>query len=188
MRIMVTGGCGFIGSAVIRRLIAATAHNVINVDKLTYAASEAALERAGADSRHVLVRADIADRAAMRDIFATHQPDRVMHLAAETHVDRSIDGPAAFVETNILGTYTLLEAARDYWSTLAADRAANFRLHHISTDEVFGALGPDDAPFTEHTRYDPRSPYFGEQGRVRSSGAGVVSYLRAAHPGQQHGQ
>jgi dTDP-glucose 4,6-dehydratase len=159
MRIMVTGGCGFIGSAVIRRLIAATAHNVINVDKLTYAASEAALERAGADSRHVLVRADIADRAAMRDIFATHQPDRVMHLAAETHVDRSIDGPAAFVETNILGTYTLLEAARDYWSTLAADRAANFRLHHISTDEVFGALGPDDAPFTEHTRYDPRSPY-----------------------------
>jgi len=159
MRIMVTGGCGFIGSAVIRRLIAATAHQVINVDKLTYAASEAALEAAGADPRYLLVRADIADRAAMRAILATHQPDRVMHLAAETHVDRSIDGPAAFVETNILGTYSLLEAARDYWSALPADRAANFRLHHISTDEVFGALGPDDAPFTADTRYDPRSPY-----------------------------
>ena len=159
MRILLTGGCGFIGSAVIRQIVAATAHSVVNVDRMSYAASEAALGPAAADPRHLLIRADIAEPDAMRQIFATHQPDAVMHLAAETHVDRSIDGPAPFIQTNIVGTYTLLEAARAYWSALPPARARAFRFHHISTDEVFGALGPDDAPFTEATAYDPRSPY-----------------------------
>ncbi len=159
MRVLMTGGCGFIGSAVIRHMIAATEHSVVNVDKLTYAASEDALEGARASNRHTLVRADIADADAMRQVFATYQPDAVMHLAAESHVDRSIDGPAAFVQTNVVGTFTLLDAARAYHATLAADRRAAFRFHHVSTDEVFGALGSDDAPFTETTAYDPRSPY-----------------------------
>ena len=159
MRILLTGGCGFIGSAVIRRIISATDHSVINVDKMTYAASEAALEGAMGHERHVLLRADIADHSAMRQIFATHQPDAVMHLAAETHVDRSIDGPGPFIQSNIVGTYTLLDVARDYWSGLPPARRAGFRVHHISTDEVFGALGPEDPPFTESTAYDPRSPY-----------------------------
>jgi dTDP-glucose 4,6-dehydratase len=159
MRILVTGGCGFIGSAVVRRIIAASAHSVVNVDKMTYAASEAALEQARGDARHVHVRADIADHDAMRQIFATHQPDAVMHLAAETHVDRSIDGPGPFIHSNIVGTYTLLDVARSYWAALPAARARAFRFHHISTDEVFGALGPNDPPFTETTSYDPRSPY-----------------------------
>ena len=159
MRILVTGGCGFIGSAVIRHLIRATDHSVVNVDKMTYAASEEALEEARSHARHLLIRADITDAPAMAQIFATHRPDAVMHLAAESHVDRSIDGPAAFIQTNITGTFVLLDAARAYWSQL--DRAAQgrFRFHHISTDEVFGALGADDPPFTETTPYDPRSPY-----------------------------
>ena len=130
-----------------------------NVDKLTYAASEEALEEARHHNRHVLVRADVADAAAMRQVFATHQPDAVMHLAAESHVDRSIDGPADFVQTNIVGTFTLLEAARAYYAGLNPARRAAFRFHHVSTDEVFGALGPDDPPFSETTPYDPRSPY-----------------------------
>ena len=159
MKILLTGGCGFIGSAVIRRLIAATDHQVVNVDKMTYAASEDALEQAGHHDRHTLVRADITDAAAMAQIFATHAPDAVMHLAAESHVDRSIDGPAPFIHTNIVGTYVLLEAARAHHAALPPARKAAFRLHHISTDEVFGALGPADPPFTERTAYDPRSPY-----------------------------
>ena len=159
MRVLVTGGCGFIGSAVIRHMIRSTDHSVINVDKMTYAASEDALEEAGRDRRHVLVRADIADPAAMAAVFATHQPDAVMHLAAETHVDRSIDGPGPFIQSNVVGTYILLDAARAYWSGLDAPRRAAFRFHHVSTDEVFGALGPNDPPFTETTPYDPRSPY-----------------------------
>ena len=159
MRLLVTGGCGFIGSAVIRHLIHATQHTVINVDKMTYAASEDALEAAGATPRHTLIRADIADAAAMEHVFATHRPDAVMHLAAETHVDRSIDGPAAFVQTNLVGTFVLLDTARRYWSGLTGAARDSFRFHHISTDEVFGALGPDDPPFTETTPYDPRSPY-----------------------------
>ena len=159
MRLLLTGGCGFIGSAVVRRLIRATDHSVVNVDKLTYAASEDALEEARRHNRHALVAADIADAAAMREIFATHQPDAVMHLAAESHVDRSIDGPGVFIQTNVVGTYVLLEAARDYWAGLPPARKAAFRFHHVSTDEVFGALGPEDAPFTETTPYDPRSPY-----------------------------
>ena len=159
MRILLTGGCGFIGSAVVRRLIRNTAHTVVNIDKMTYAASEDALEEARRDARHILIRADIADAEAMRQVFATHDPDAVMHLAAESHVDRSIDGPAAFIQTNVVGTFVLLEAARTHWATLPAGRKDAFRFHHISTDEVFGALGNDDPPFTETTPYDPRSPY-----------------------------
>jgi dTDP-glucose 4,6-dehydratase len=159
MKLLLTGGCGFIGSAVVRHLMRRSDRVVINVDKLTYAASEEALEEARGHDRHMLIRADIADAAAIREVFATHQPDAVMHLAAESHVDRSIDGPHAFVETNIVGTFTLLEEARRYHAGLPPPRRAAFRFHHISTDEVFGALGTDDPPFTEATRYDPRSPY-----------------------------
>ncbi len=159
MRLLLTGGCGFIGSAVIRHLIRHSDHRIVNVDKMTYAASEEALEEAAGDPRHTLLRADIADGAAMREILATHRPDAVMHLAAESHVDRSIDGPAAFIQTNIVGTFTLLESVRAYWATLDPQARAGFRFHHVSTDEVFGALGPQDPPFTEATAYDPRSPY-----------------------------
>ena len=159
MRILLTGGCGFIGSAVVRHLLRHTGHSVVNIDKMTYAASEEALEGARTDPRHILIRADIADAQAMRAAFAAHQPDLVMHLAAESHVDRSIDGPGDFIRTNVLGSFTLLEAARGYWSALPADRRAAFRFHHVSTDEVFGALAPADPPFTEATAYDPRSPY-----------------------------
>jgi dTDP-glucose 4,6-dehydratase len=159
MKLLLTGGCGFIGSAVIRHLIRHTGHVVINVDKMTYAASEEALEEARHHNRHVLIRADIADAAAMRQVFETHDPDAVMHLAAESHVDRSIDGPDDFVRTNVVGTFTLLEAARRHYSGLDSARKAAFRFHHVSTDEVFGALNPGDAPFTEITPYDPRSPY-----------------------------
>ena len=159
MRVLLTGGCGFIGSAVVRHLLRARDATVVNVDKMSYAASVDALEEAGHDPRHTLIRADITDAAAMAQVFATHQPDAVMHLAAETHVDRSIDGPGPFVQTNIVGTFVLLEAARTYWSGLNPARKAAFRFHHVSTDEVFGALEAGDPPFTEATPYDPRSPY-----------------------------
>jgi dTDP-glucose 4,6-dehydratase len=159
MKLLLTGGCGFIGSAVVRHLLRNTDHIVINVDKMTYAASVEALEEAHGHNRHLLIRADIADAPAMQQVFATHQPDAVMHLAAESHVDRSIDGPGAFVQTNVVGTFVLLDAARAYWSALAEPRRQAFRFHHVSTDEVFGALGADDPPFTETTAYDPRSPY-----------------------------
>jgi dTDP-glucose 4,6-dehydratase len=159
MKLLLSGGCGFIGSAVVRHLLRHTDHVIVNVDKLTYAASEDALEEGKGHNRHLLVRADIAAAAAMQQVFATHQPDAVMHLAAESHVDRSIDGPAEFIQTNIVGTFTLLETARAYLATLSPARRAAFRFHHVSTDEVFGALGSDDAPFDETTPYDPRSPY-----------------------------
>jgi len=159
MKLLLTGGCGFVGSAVVRQLVRLSDHVVVNVDKLTYAASEEALEGARGHNRHVLIHADISDGPAMREVFATHRPDAVMHLAAESHVDRSIDGPAQFIQTNVVGTFTLLEAARDYFGTLDPARRAAFRFHHVSTDEVFGALGPDDAPFDEETAYGPRSPY-----------------------------
>ena len=159
MRILLTGGCGFIGSAVVRHLIRATDHTVVNVDRMTYAASKDALEEAAGSARHVLVEADVADLAAMQQIVSTHRPDAVMHLAAESHVDRSIDGPAVFIQTNVVGTFALLEAARGYWAGLSPQARASFRFHHISTDEVFGALQAGDPPFTEATPYDPRSPY-----------------------------
>ena len=159
MKLLLTGGCGFIGSAVVRHLVRHTDHVVVNVDKLTYAASEDALEEARGHNRYVQVQADVADGAAMRQVFAAHEPDAVMHLAAESHVDRSIDGPAPFIQTNVVGTFTLLEAARLYLAALDPARRAAFRFHHVSTDEVFGALGPADAPFDETTPYDPRSPY-----------------------------
>jgi len=159
MRILLTGGCGFIGSAVVRHVLRTTGYDIVNVDKLTYAASFDALEEGQTDPRHRLIRADIADPAVMHEVFTTWRPDAVMHLAAESHVDRSIDGPGDFIQTNVVGTFTLLEAARAYWSGLGAQARTSFRFHHVSTDEVFGALGQDDPPFTETTPYDPRSPY-----------------------------
>ena len=159
MRILLTGGCGFIGSSVIRHAIRHSAHTILNVDKLTYAASFDALEEAKGHERHSHVEADIADSAAMTRLFAEFRPDAVMHLAAESHVDRSIDGPAEFIRTNVVGTFTLLEAARAYFASLSGDAREKFRFHHISTDEVFGALEDGDPPFTEDTPYDPRSPY-----------------------------
>ena len=154
MRVIVTGGAGFIGSAVIRQIIQTTDWQVLNLDKLTYAANLDTLKSVDQDPRYRLLVADICDRDAMDKAFADFQPDAVMHLAAESHVDRSIDGPGAFVHTNVVGTYTLLEAARAYVATHQGD----FRFHHISTDEVFGSLG-DDGCFTETTPYSPRSPY-----------------------------
>jgi len=159
MRIVVTGGCGFIGSAVVRHAIEFTTHEILNLDKMTYAASEAALGRARNHERHRLVKADINDAPAVAACFRDFQPEAVMHLAAESHVDRSIDGPAAFVTTNVVGTFTLLEVARDYFVNLSPESQAKFRFHHISTDEVFGSLELADKPFDETTSYDPRSPY-----------------------------
>ncbi|TWI93945.1 dTDP-glucose 4,6-dehydratase [Gemmobacter caeni] len=157
MKILVTGGAGFIGSAVVRLAIA-RGHAVVNLDALTYAACLENVAGVAANPLYAFERADIRDRAALDRIFAAHRPDAVMHLAAESHVDRSIDGPGDFVETNITGTYNMLEAARAFWTR--AGRPAGFRFHHISTDEVFGSLPPDPAvKFTETTPYDPRSPY-----------------------------
>jgi dTDP-glucose 4,6-dehydratase len=155
MKILVTGGAGFIGSAVVRRAIAA-GHQIVNVDKLTYAACLDNVATVADDPNYRFVQADICDRPALDAIFLAHQPDKVMHLAAESHVDRSIDAPGDFIATNILGTYTLLEAARDFWDAVGKPDA--FRFHHISTDEVFGSLG-ETGFFTEETAYDPRSPY-----------------------------
>ncbi|MFB9222886.1 dTDP-glucose 4,6-dehydratase [Paracoccus cavernae] len=155
MKILVTGGAGFIGSAVVR-LAVARGHSVVNLDAMTYAANAANVAAVGNSPLYAFEQADIRDRAALDRIFAAHQPDAVMHLAAESHVDRSIDGPGAFIETNITGTYNMLEAARGYWA--AQGKPEGFRFHHISTDEVFGSLG-EDGQFTEETPYDPRSPY-----------------------------
>lgn len=158
-RILVTGGAGFIGSAVVRHIIQHTDDAVVVVDKLTYAGNMASLATVASNERFSFERVDICDSAALNRVFAHYQPDGVMHLAAESHVDRSIDGPAAFIETNLVGTYRLLEAARHYWNTLNTQARANFRFHHISTDEVYGDLqGPDDL-FRETTAYAPSSPY-----------------------------
>jgi dTDP-glucose 4,6-dehydratase len=157
MKLLVTGGAGFIGSAVVRLAIA-RGHEVVNLDALTYAACLENVASIAHNPRYTFEKADIRDRAALDRIFAAHKPDAVMHLAAESHVDRSIDGPGDFIETNITGTYNMLEAARKYWTD--AGRFAHFRFHHISTDEVFGSLPNDPAvQFTEDTSYDPRSPY-----------------------------
>ena len=159
MKILVTGGAGFIGSAVVRHIIRDTRDNVVVVDCLTYAGNLESLDAVSGDSRYAFEQVDICNRAELDRVFSYHQPDAVMHLAAESHVDRSIDGPAAFMKTNIIGTYTLLEAARFYWLSLAPARQAAFRFHHISTDEVFGDLHNSDDLFTETTPYAPSSPY-----------------------------
>ncbi|EQA01013.1 dTDP-glucose 4,6-dehydratase [Glaesserella parasuis] len=158
-KILVTGGAGFIGSAVVRHIINDTQDSVINVDKLTYAGNLESLEAVENNPRYAFEQVDICDKAALERVFAQHQPDAVMHLAAESHVDRSIDGPAAFIETNIVGTYILLEVARSYWNSLPEERKSAFRFHHISTDEVYGDLEGSDDLFTETTPYAPSSPY-----------------------------
>ncbi|HAS8110989.1 dTDP-glucose 4,6-dehydratase [Vibrio vulnificus] len=159
MKILVTGGAGFIGSAVVRHIINDTQDSVVNLDKLTYAGNLESLASVAYSDRYAFEQVDICDRAELDRVFSVHQPDAVMHLAAESHVDRSIDGPSAFIETNIVGTYTLLEAARSYWNSLPCERKAAFRFHHISTDEVYGDLEGTDDLFTETTSYAPSSPY-----------------------------
>ncbi|WP_067216960.1 dTDP-glucose 4,6-dehydratase [Marinomonas gallaica] len=165
MKLLITGGAGFIGSAVVRHLLTDTQYDVVNLDKLTYAGNLDSIPTELIHSRYTFEQVDICDGAALAKVFNLHQPDAVMHLAAESHVDRSIDGPGDFIQTNIVGTYTLLEAARRYWSGLSKDKQQAFRFHHISTDEVYGDLPhPDevdgDLPmFTETTSYAPSSPY-----------------------------
>ncbi len=158
MRIIITGGAGFIGSALIRQLLAETDFHVLNIDKLTYAGNLESLPNANENSRYQFLQADICDADAMNNAFDEFKPTAVMHLAAESHVDRSIDGPGEFIHTNVVGTYTLLEATRRYWMTLGESEKTTFRFHHISTDEVYGTLG-ETGFFTEETAYQPNSPY-----------------------------
>ncbi|EMI2316011.1 dTDP-glucose 4,6-dehydratase [Providencia rettgeri] len=159
MKIFVTGGAGFIGSAVIRHIINNTNNSVVNIDKLTYAGNLESLASISKSSKYTFAQVDICDSAAITQLFEQHQPDAIMHLAAESHVDRSIDGPNEFIQTNIIGTYTLLEAARHYWAHLPTDKKSAFRFHHISTDEVYGDLESTTDLFTETTSYAPSSPY-----------------------------
>jgi dTDP-glucose 4,6-dehydratase len=159
MKLLVTGGCGFIGSAVCRKAVQKLGYNVVNIDKLTYASSLGSTKDLNDTGLYRLIKADICDRANMRAIIESEQPDAIMHLAAESHVDRSIDNPLAFVETNVMGTASMLDAALSYFRSLDHNRAAKFRFHHISTDEVFGSLPIDSGIFTETTAYDPSSPY-----------------------------
>ena len=173
MKYFVTGGAGFIGSAVVRRLIEATPHEVLVVDKLTYAGNLESLATVAADRRYAFLKADIADIARMRRAVADFAPDVIMHLAAESHVDRSIDGPAEFIHTNLVGTFSLLQAALDYWRGLPDARKQSFRFQHISTDEVFGSL-PADGLFCEDSPYQPNSPY-------SASKAGSDHLVRAWH-------
>ena len=172
MKVIVTGGAGFIGTSVVRHLLADGAA-VVNLDKLTYAGSNPPLGALAAPGRYSLEIADIADRAAVTEIFARTKPDAVMHLAAETHVDRSIDGADAFIHSNLVGTFTLLEVARAYWQALPAAAKSRFRFHHISTDEVFGSLG-SEGRFSEETPYRPNNPY-------AASKAGADHLVRAWH-------
>ena len=157
--ILVTGGAGFIGSAVVRHLIGETPHRVVNVDKLTYAGNLDSLAKSAANPRYAFEQVDICDRRELDRVLRAHQPDCIMHLAAESHVDRSIDGAGAFIATNIVGTYTLLEASRDYWRQLPESRRGEFRFHHVSTDEVYGDLAETGGLFVESTPYSPSSPY-----------------------------
>jgi dTDP-glucose 4,6-dehydratase len=172
VKVLVTGGAGFIGTSVVRHLLGAGVA-VVNLDKLTYAGSNPPLGALAGDGRYALEIADIADRAALARIFSGHRPDAVMHLAAETHVDRSIDDPGVFIETNLVGTFALLDAARGYWQSLDAEARARFRFHHISTDEVFGSLG-GEGRFSEATPYRPNNPY-------SASKAGADHLVRAWH-------
>lgn len=172
-RFLVTGGAGFIGSAVTRLLIRDTSHQVLVVDKLTYAGNLDSLKPIATNQRYSFVQADIANAERMRAVLDEYQPDVIMHLAAESHVDRSIDGPGEFVQTNVVGTYTLLQAALGYWRGLSAERQAAFRFHHISTDEVFGTLG-EDGFFHEQYPYQPSSPY-------SASKAASDHFVRAWH-------
>ena len=158
MRYLVTGGAGFIGSSVVRRLIRETDHEVLNLDALTYAGNLASVAEVADDPRYGFARVDITDAKAVNETFETYRPDRVLHFAAESHVDRSIDGPGAFIATNVTGTYVLLEAARKHWMGLADGAKDDFRFQHISTDEVFGSLG-DEGLFSEDSPYQPNSPY-----------------------------
>ena len=158
-RFLVTGGAGFIGSAVIRHLIESTPYEVLNVDKLTYAGNLDSLTSVSTNKRYRFERVDICDRELIRQIFEKYEPDVVLHLAAESHVDRSIDGPQDFIQTNLVGTFTLLETARLYWSCLSGQKRTDFRFHHVSTDEVYGDLEGTDLLFTEDTSYAPSSPY-----------------------------
>lgn len=175
LKILVTGGAGFIGSAVIRHIINNTEDSVVNVDKLTYAGNLESLSGVESSNRYQFERVDICDRVELARVFLQHQPDAVMHLAAESHVDRSIDGPAAFIETNIIGTYNMLEAAREYWNQLDDLKKKAFRFHHISTDEVYGDLEGTDDLFIETTSYAPSSPYSASKA---SSDHLVRSWLR----------
>lgn len=159
MKVLITGGAGFIGSAVIRHIIRNTDSAVVNLDKLTYAGNLESLDAVGSDPRYRFEQVDICDRVELDRVFRTHRPDAVMHLAAESHVDRSIDGPATFIETNIVGTYNMLEAARSYWAGLIDAKRDQFRFHHISTDEVYGDLEDPTELFKETTPYAPSSPY-----------------------------
>lgn len=159
MKILVTGGAGFIGSAVIRHILNGTLDSVVNVDVLTYAGNLESLPDAEKSERYAFEQVDICDFGALEAVFQKHQPDAVMHLAAESHVDRSIDGPAAFIQTNLVGTFNMLEVARQYWKNLDESKQSAFRFHHISTDEVYGDLEETDDLFTEETSYEPSSPY-----------------------------
>jgi len=175
VKILVTGGAGFIGSAVIRHIINNTTDAIINLDKLTYAGNLESLVDVSDSERYVFEQVDICNRTELNRVFAEHKPDAIMHLAAESHVDRSIDGPAAFIETNIVGTYQLLEATRQYWNELNTVQKENFRFHHISTDEVYGDLEGTTDLFTETTSYEPSSPYSASKA---SSDHLVRSWLR----------
>src|SRR5215510_4417617 len=157
--LLVTGGAGFIGANFVLKTIAETGESIVNLDKLTYAGDRAHLDSLAGDSRHALVHGDICDRALVRKLLAEKRPRAIVHFAAESHVDRSIAGPAEFVQTNVIGTFSLIEEANSYWSALGAAEKAAFRFLHVSTDEVYGSLGPAEAPFTESRPYAPNSPY-----------------------------
>ena len=173
-KFLVTGGAGFIGSAVVRHLINDLNHEVVNVDKLTYAGNLESLEAASDSLLYRFEQVDICDQKEVERVFAEHRPDKVLHLAAESHVDRSIDGPAAFIQTNLVGTYVMLEVTRQYWMNLDAEKQAGFRFHHVSTDEVYGDLKESEELFTEATPYAPSSPY-------SASKAGSDHLVRAWH-------